>query len=54
VYLAAVLEQVAKMAALTEAINPDAGRVGQYLLDKHYFRKHGKDAYYGQDTETNP
>lgn len=48
VYHAAVLEQVAKMALLTEAINPEALRADQYLLDKHYLRKHGKDAYYGQ------
>ncbi|MBN1777720.1 MAG: L-ribulose-5-phosphate 4-epimerase [Clostridiales bacterium] len=48
VYHAAVLEQVTKLSLLTEAINPDAGRADQYLLDKHYFRKHGKDAYYGQ------
>ena len=48
VYHAAVLEQVAKMAVLTEAINPDAPRADQYLLDKHYLRKHGKNAYYGQ------
>ena len=48
VYHAAVLEQVAKMAVLTEKINPEAPRADQYLLDKHYLRKHGKDAYYGQ------
>ncbi len=49
VYHAAVLEQVAKMAVLTEAINPEAPRADQYLLDKHYLRKHGKNAYYGQE-----
>ncbi len=48
VYHAAVLEQVAKTSLLTEAINPEAGRADQYLMDKHYLRKHGKDAYYGQ------
>jgi L-ribulose-5-phosphate 4-epimerase len=48
VYHAAVLEQVAKTSLLTEKINPDACRADQYLLDKHYLRKHGKDAYYGQ------
>ena len=36
VYHAAVLEQVAKMSVLTEAINPKAGRADQYLMDKHY------------------
>ncbi len=49
VYHAAVLEQVAKLAALTETINPDAQRADQYLLDKHYLRKHGTNAYYGQE-----
>lgn len=43
-----VLEEIAKMAATTVAINPQITAVGQYLLDKHYLRKHGKDAYYGQ------
>ena len=42
------LEQVAKMAHLTESLNGKAGRVDQHLLDKHYNRKHGKNAYYGQ------
>ena len=45
---AVILEEVAKMAALTEQLNPKVIRVDQYLLDKHYFRKHGKNAYYGQ------
>ncbi len=48
VYHAAVLERVANMAVLTEAINPEVPRADQYLLDKHYLRKHGKNAYYGQ------
>ncbi|MFH1879320.1 MAG: L-ribulose-5-phosphate 4-epimerase [Bacillota bacterium] len=51
VYHAAVLEQVAKLSLLTEAINSDAARADQYLMDKHYLRKHGKDAYYGQEGE---
>ena len=42
------LEEVAKMAILTRQIDPLASEVDQYLLDKHYFRKHGKNAYYGQ------
>ena len=45
---AIVLEEVAKMARFSESLNPSINRVDQYLLDKHYFRKHGKNAYYGQ------
>lgn len=48
VYHAAVLEEVARMALLTEQMNPQVQRADQYLLDKHYLRKHGKNAYYGQ------
>ena len=47
VYNAAVLEEVAKMALFTKQIGDDTP-VDQYLLDKHYLRKHGKNAYYGQ------
>ena len=43
-----VLEEVAKMAFRTLMINPDA-EMGKTLLDKHFLRKHGKDAYYGQE-----
>ena len=42
------LETIAKMAIETERINSKAKEVDEYLLDKHYFRKHGKNAYYGQ------
>ena len=49
VHNAVVLEEVAKMAYRTIQINRDAKSVEQYLLDKHYFRKHGKNSYYGQD-----
>ena len=45
---AVTLEEVAKMAHLTELINPKTKEIDQKLLDKHYFRKHGKNAYYGQ------
>ena len=45
---AVTVEEVAKMACLTERLNSTAERIEQYLLDKHYFRKHGKNAYYGQ------
>lgn len=47
-YHAVVVEEVAKMARATEQLNPNAGPAPQYLLDKHYLRKHGPDAYYGQ------
>jgi len=44
-----VTEQVAAMALSTITINPQQGPIGKTLLDKHYLRKHGKNAYYGQD-----
>ncbi|MCP4263833.1 MAG: L-ribulose-5-phosphate 4-epimerase AraD [Planctomycetes bacterium] len=43
-----VLEQTAMMALGTITINPKQGPISQALLDKHYLRKHGKNAYYGQ------
>ena len=45
---AVVLEEVAKMALGTISISPKQKEISQVLLDKHYLRKHGKDAYYGQ------
>ena len=45
---AITLEEVAKMALLTEQLNANTPKIKQSLLDKHYFRKHGKNAYYGQ------
>ena len=45
---AITLEEVAKMAFLTEQLNSDIQHIDQHLLDKHYLRKHGKNAYYGQ------
>lgn len=45
---AVVLEQVAQMALGTITITPLQEPIAQNLLDKHYLRKHGKDAYYGQ------
>jgi len=45
---AVVLEQVAKMAFGTVLVNPQQGPIRQTLLDRHYLRKHGKGAYYGQ------
>lgn len=49
VYNSKVLETVAKMAYLTLQINPKAPRLKDTLIQKHYDRKHGKDAYYGQN-----
>ena len=45
---AVVLEEVAKMAFNTFVINPDVGPIDGYLLDRHFLRKHGPNAYYGQ------
>jgi L-ribulose-5-phosphate 4-epimerase len=46
---AVVLEQVAATALGTININPNQSQIDKVLLDKHYLRKHGKDAYYGQE-----
>lgn len=51
VYNSKVLEELAHMAYLTLQINPDAPRLKNSLIEKHYERKHGKDAYYGQKGE---
>lgn len=48
VHNAVVLEELALMAMQTEALNPNVAVMQQELLDKHYLRKHGKNAYYGQ------
>jgi L-ribulose-5-phosphate 4-epimerase len=48
VYNSAVLENIAEMAMYTEQINPTAGRLKEALIQKHYSRKHGDGAYYGQ------
>ena len=48
VYNSAVLEAIAKMALLTEQINPNAPRLKDALIKKHFERKHGPDSYYGQ------
>ena len=48
VHNAVVLEEVAKMAARGERINPQVKPAPQELQDKHYYRKHGANAYYGQ------
>ena len=49
VHNAVVLEEVAKMAARCEMINPQNKPAPQELQDKHYYRKHGANAYYGQN-----
>jgi L-ribulose-5-phosphate 4-epimerase len=48
VYNSAVLEEIAKMAFITETIKADALRLKDALIKKHYERKHGKNSYYGQ------
>jgi L-ribulose-5-phosphate 4-epimerase len=48
VYNAGVLEEIARMAFLTEQINPNAPRLKDALIKKHFERKHGPDSYYGQ------
>ncbi len=48
VHNAVVLEEVAKMAARTCHLNPNVQPIAQSLLDRHYLRKHGANAYYGQ------
>lgn len=49
VYHATVVEEVAKMAQLTESITAKPQRLPRHIADKHYARKHGKNAYYGQN-----
>ncbi|MBB1470730.1 class II aldolase/adducin family protein, partial [Pseudoalteromonas sp. SG41-5] len=48
VYHAALLEEIARMAYLTRTLDQNAGALKKSVMDKHYLRKHGKDAYYGQ------
>ncbi|HLO59161.1 MAG TPA: L-ribulose-5-phosphate 4-epimerase AraD [Bacteroidales bacterium] len=48
VYNSAVLEELAKMAFLTEKVNPEAKRMKDSLIRKHFERKHGPGSYYGQ------
>lgn len=45
---AVVMEEVAKFAYYTRSIASEIGSIDQHLLDKHFLRKHGKNAYYGQ------
>jgi L-ribulose-5-phosphate 4-epimerase len=48
VYNAVVLEELAKIASITRSLDPTADRLPDYLVRKHFERKHGKGAYYGQ------
>lgn len=48
VHNSVVLEEIAKMAFNTIELNNDKQGIPAYLMDKHYWRKHGKNAYYGQ------
>ncbi|MGL5602693.1 MAG: L-ribulose-5-phosphate 4-epimerase [Silvania sp.] len=48
VHNAVVLEEVARMAWIAQGINPQLQPVDRYLLNKHFMRKHGPNAYYGQ------
>lgn len=49
VFNSKLLEELARMAYLTRQINPNAPRLKDALIEKHWQRKHGKDAYYGQN-----
>jgi L-ribulose-5-phosphate 4-epimerase len=48
VYHAVVLEELAKIASITRSLDPHVDRLPDYLVRKHFDRKHGKSAYYGQ------
>lgn len=48
VHNATVLEELAFMAYHTESMQPETGAISRELLDRHYLRKHGENAYYGQ------
>jgi L-ribulose-5-phosphate 4-epimerase len=47
-HIAVIVEEIAAMASQTIAANPKARHISQHLHDKHFQRKHGRDAYYGQ------
>lgn len=49
VHNAVVLEEVAKMARLTESVNPEVKPAPDNIKEKHFYRKHGANAYYGQN-----
>ncbi|MBN6206465.1 L-ribulose-5-phosphate 4-epimerase [Ralstonia pickettii] len=45
---AVIMEEIAKLAYYTQSLSPNIGPMDKYLLDKHFLRKHGANAYYGQ------
>ncbi|HVN82254.1 MAG TPA: L-ribulose-5-phosphate 4-epimerase [Terriglobia bacterium] len=47
-HTAVIVEELARLAFLSLSLNPDLAQIAQNLLDKHFFRKHGPGAYYGQ------
>lgn len=49
VHNSVVLEEIAKMNFISLSLNPNSTKIDKFILDKHYLRKHGKGAYYGQD-----
>lgn len=51
VYHATVVEEVAKMAYLTENLTAEKNKLPRHIADKHYLRKHGVNAYYGQKND---
>ena len=48
VYNAVVLEELSKMALMSRALKPSVGELPRHIIDKHFMRKHGPNAYYGQ------
>ena len=52
VYNSVIVEELAKIALLTRQINPNISRLKDTLIQKHYLRKHGPNAYYGQKLDT--
>jgi L-ribulose-5-phosphate 4-epimerase len=52
VYHAGVLEELAKMAFITRSVNPETPHLPRSIVAKHFERKHGKNAYYGQTGQT--
>ncbi len=45
---AVIMEEIAKLAYYTQSLSPQINSIDDHLLDKHFLRKHGKNAYYGQ------
>ncbi|RPI23746.1 MAG: L-ribulose-5-phosphate 4-epimerase [Acidobacteria bacterium] len=52
-HTAVIVEELARIAYLTSTLNPQAAAISPFLLKKHYTRKHGPNAYYGQTREGN-